>query len=216
MKRHLIVCAAFAGAAALAACDSSQNKAPEDSPGQTEAVNSAQDAMGAAVGAAAGPMAAMTTDSFVSAAAISDMYEIEAGKVASTKAKSADVKAFGKMMVDQHTKSSAELKGMVGGAGVTLPTEMDERRKGFLDNLKAAGAGDFDRVYMDQQVAAHEEALALMRGYADGGDNAAIKAFAAKTAPVVDQHLTQARSLRDAAQGAMGTAAPGGGANATN
>lgn len=201
MTRQLFVCAAAIGLMGLAACDSKQNEAP-DGPGQTEAVNAAQDAAGAAVGAASGPMAAMTTDSFVGAAAVSDMFEVEAGKLASTKAKSAEVKAFGKMMADMHTKTTAELKPLAATAGITPPTEMDERRKGFLDNLKAASAADFDKVYLDQQVAAHEEALSLMKGYADGGDNAEIKAFAAKTAPVVDQHLTQARSLRDGAAAA--------------
>jgi putative membrane protein len=206
MKRHLILCAAALGALSLAACDSSQNAAPEGGPGQTDAVNAAQDAAGAAVGAAAGPMAAMTTDSFVGAAAVSDMFEVEAGKLASAQGKSADVKAFGKMMVDAHTKTTAELKPLATAANITPPAEMDERRKGFLDNLKAAGA-DFDKVYLEQQVAAHEEALSLMKGYADGGDNAGIKAFAAKTAPAVEEHLNHARSLRDGAQNAMAGAA---------
>jgi putative membrane protein len=116
-------------------------------------------------------------------------------------AKAAGVKAFGKMMVDGHTATSNELKPLAAAAGVTPPTEMDERRKGFIDNLKAAGA-DFDRVYLGQQVAAHNEALSLMRGYADGGDNAPIKAFAAKTAPIVEQHLMKARELEGAAAGA--------------
>lgn len=197
MTRQLFLCAAAIGALSLAACDSNQDEAP-DGAGQTEAVNAAQDAMGAAVGAAAGPMAAMTTDSFVGAAAVSDMFEVEAGKLASTKATSADVKAFAKMMVDMHTKTTAELKPLAAAAGITPPAEMDERRKGFLDNLKAASAADFDKVYLDQQVAAHDEALSLMKGYADGGDNADIKAFAAKAVPVVDGHLTQARALKDA------------------
>ena len=199
MKRHLILCAAALGALSLAACDSSQNAAPEGGVGQTEAVNTAQDAVGAAVGTAAAPVAAATTDGFVTGAAVSDMFEVEAGKLAATKAKSADVKAFGKMMAEMHAKSTAELKPLAAAAGITPPAEMDERRKGFLDNLKAAGAADFDKVYLEQQVAAHEEALSLMKGYADGGDNAGIKAFAAKATPVVEQHLTQARTLRDAA-----------------
>lgn len=195
--RHIFLTATAVALVALSACNRANDDTAEG-PGQSEAVNAAQDAMGAGVGMAAGPMAALTTDSFVGAAAVSDMYEVEAGKLAGTMAKSADVKAYGKMMVDMHTATTKELTPLAQKAGITPPAAMDERRKGFVDNLKAAGA-DFDRVYLDQQVAAHEEALSLMRGYADGGDNAEIKAFAAKTAPVVDQHLTQARSLRDAA-----------------
>jgi putative membrane protein len=197
MKRHLFVCAAALALFSVAACNRDDDDTAEG-PGQTEPVNAAQDAVGAGVGMASGPMAALTTDSFVGAAAVSDMYEVEAGKLASSMGKAADVKAYGKMMTEMHTATTKELGPMATKAGVTPPKELDERRKGFLDNLKAAG-GDFDKTYLDQQVAAHEEALNLMKGYADGGDNAEIKAFAAKTAPVVEQHLAKARSLRDTA-----------------
>ena len=52
-------------------------------------------------------------------------------------------------------------------AGTVLPTALDERRKGLIDNLNAASAGDFDRVWLTQQVAAHNEALTLLNGYKD-------------------------------------------------
>ncbi len=195
MLRQTFFCACAISALALTAC----NKEQDGTNDAAEAINAAQDATGAAVGAAAGPMAAATTEGFVSGAAMSDLYEVEAGKIAGAKATAAGVKAFGKMMVEMHTATTAELKPLAAAAGITPPAELDERRKGFLDNLRAASAADFDKVYLDQQVAAHDEALSLMKGYAGGGDNAAIKAFAAKTTGAVESHLTQAKSLRDAA-----------------
>jgi putative membrane protein len=35
----------------------------------------------------------------------------------------------------------------------------------------------------------------MLQGYAQSGDNADLKAFASKTAPVVEGHLTKARNL---------------------
>ena len=53
---------------------------------------------------------APSTPGFVQNAATSDMYEIEAGKIAIQKAQSDTVKTFGQMMVDAHSKTTEELK----------------------------------------------------------------------------------------------------------
>jgi putative membrane protein len=198
MIRPLLVGVA-AMALTLAAC---QRNETAESPGQTEPVNAAQDAMSSAVGAVASATLGQTTEGFATNAAISDMYEIEAGKLAQEKGQAAGVKEFGAMMVKDHTASSTEMKPLAQAANVTLPTELDERRKGLLDNLRAASAADFDKVYIDQQVAAHEEAHNLLAGYAQDGGDAGLKAFATKTAPIVQGHLEKARSMQSGAAAA--------------
>lgn len=199
MIRPLLVGVA-AMALTLAACQ--RNEADTASPGQSEPVNAAQDAMSSAVGAVSAATLGQTTEGFATNAAISDMYEIEAGKLAQEKGQAAAVKEFGAMMVKDHTASSTEMKPLAQAANVTLPTELDERRKGLLDNLRAASAADFDKVYTDQQVAAHEEAHNLLSGYGQDGGDAGLKAFAAKTAPIVQGHLDKARALQAAAAAA--------------
>ena len=194
MTRGLMLAAAAVAALSLAGC----NKKAEDSaanPGQTAPVNAAQDAVGAAVGqTSAATLGSHDTGAFVSNASQSDMYEIEAGKMAATMAKNADVKAFGKMMVTAHTAMTNEMKPLVTAAGQTPAAALDQRRQGFLDNLRASK--NFDKDYIDQQVAAHEEALTLMKGYGDAGDDAGLKAAAAKAVPTVQKHLDQAKALQ--------------------
>jgi putative membrane protein len=188
--------ALFAAAAALSLAACGQN----NNPGQSEPVNTVQDATSAAVGqTSAATLGANTLGGYVSNAAIGDMYEIEAGRMAQERAQNADVKAFGQMLVTDHTATSNEMKPLAAAAGETAPTEMDERRKGLLDNLRAASAADFDRVFLDQQVAAHQEAITLHRGYADNGEDAQLKAFAGRTVPKLEQHLERARQLQGAA-----------------
>lgn len=208
MTRALLLAAAAATALSLSACNqrnaegntaeanrSAMNTAA--APGQSGPVNAAQDAMGAAVGAtSAATVGARDTDAFVQNAVESNMYEIEAAKIAQQKASSADVKAFAKTMITDHTAMLNELKPVITKAGKTAPTELDQRRQGLLDNLRAAGANDFDKTYLDQQVAAHEEASTLLKGYADNGDNADLKAAASKAAPKVQAHLDKAKSLQ--------------------
>jgi putative membrane protein len=201
MKRALYLAAAAAAALSLAACNQNQKNAAADAnPGQSEPVNAAQDAVGAVVGqTSAATLGANTLGGYVSNAAMGDMYEIQAGNIAAQKASSADVKALAKMIVTDHTAASNEMKPLASAAGQTPPTELDQRRKGMIDNLNAASAADFDKVYLTQQVAAHEEAVTLHSGYADNGDTASLKAHAAKVLPKIQAHLERARALANKA-----------------
>jgi len=182
----------------LAACQKHDATPSAADPGTSNStVNAAQDATSAAVGAAsASTMGQVSTDAFVANAPISDMYEIQAGEIAQKKGQSKGVKDFGKMMVADHTALSATMKPLIAATGKTPPTGLDERRKGMIDNLNAASAADFDKVYLDQQEAAHNEALTLMQGYADHGDDAGLKDAAAKAAPKVQAHLDQVKALK--------------------
>jgi putative membrane protein len=200
MKRALFLSAAVAVGLSLAACQKTDQQPSAADPGTgNDAVNAAQDATSAAVGAtSAATVGQMSTDAFVTNAAISDMYEIQAGEIAQKKGQSADVKAFGKMMVADHTALSNALKPLITAAGKTPPTGLDERRKGLIDNLNAAAPAEFDQVYLSQQEAAHSEALTLMQGYADKGDDVGLKDAASKAVPKVQAHLDHVKKLQAA------------------
>lgn len=201
MKHALLFAAAAAGALSLATCQR-REAAPTPNPAEpgtsNTAVNAAQDTTSAAVGAVSANLGSLSTDQFVTNAGISDLYEIQAGQVAQRKGQSQDVKAFGKMMVTDHTAMSNEMKPLMTSAGKTPPVGLDERRKGMVDNLNAAPAGEFDKTYLNQQETAHREALDLMKGYADRGDNAQLKAAAAKAVPKIQAHLDRVRELQSA------------------
>lgn len=197
MNRFSLTAAALA-ALAIAGCQQKDEVADPANPGTSnEAVNAAQDATSAAVGTAAATTAGQySTDAFVTNAAISDMYEIQAGEIAQKKGGSAGVKDFGKMMVADHTAMSNAMKPLIAAAGKTAPTGLDERRKGLIDNLNAAPAADFDRVYLEQQEAAHNEALSLMQGYAANGDDAGLKGAAGQAVPKIQAHLDHVQKLK--------------------
>ena len=162
----------------------------------TEAVSKVEDATAGVVGKISAEMTT-TTQGFVTAAAISDMYEVSAGKLALQRSASPAVKEFAQKMVDAHTETTAKLKGIIASNNikVTPPAHVDSRRQGMLDNLRGASAADFDHRYISQQVAAHKEADILMRGYAKDGDNAAVKTFASDTSKHVRMHLSMAEKL---------------------
>ena len=221
MKRTLLLSGAFAAMLAVAACGE-KNEVVQDGPvenasaqsgvGSNPVSNAAQDAASGAVGAASAATLGRTTEGFVTGAAIGDMYEIESSKLALEKAQSADLKKYAQKIIDDHTKMSADLKKAAGTAqGVTVPTALDERRQGMIDNLRQAPAGGFDEVYRNQQIASHEESLAFARTYAEAGDNAALKAHATKGAPMIEAHLNTVRGM-----GGQSGGNAGGGNNTTS
>jgi putative membrane protein len=213
MKHAIFLTAASVAVLSLAACNkpasttasdtansagnAASNTASNTADAAGTAVDKAQDATGAAVGAtSAATLGSRDTGAFVSNASQTDMYEIEAGKMAQQRSKNADVKAFGKKMVTDHTAMSNSMKPLIAAAGQTPATSLDQRRQGFIDNLKSASDADFDKTYVDQQVAGHEEALTLFQGYAKDGPDAGLKGGAAKAIPMVQMHLDGAKSLQ--------------------
>jgi len=163
-----------------------------------------EDAAGRTLGAG-GAAAPGTATDYVTKAALGDMYEIESSKLALTKAQSPAVKKFAQQMIDDHTATTAKIEATVAQQrlNITPPAALDDRRRGMIANLNGLSGTDFDRTYLDQQTAAHQEALLLHKGFAEGGDNGALKGVAAEIAPKVEHHLAMVKQLDE--QGADGT-----------
>jgi putative membrane protein len=135
------------------------------------------------------------TEDFVKEAAVSDMFEIESSRLATTKGDAA-TKAFAAQMVTDHTKTSSELKTAVtGDSGLQIPTALDDSHQSKLDKLKGLSGADFAKEYRSVQVSAHKSAVSLFKRYADGGEDAKLKAWAAKTLPALQHHLEMAEAL---------------------
>ena len=137
-----------------------------------------------------------STQDFVTEAANSDMLEIESSKLVAAKG-DARHKAFAEQMIKDHTATSAELKTLVGSGKVqvNLPAAMDKAHGAKLDKLNSLSGADFIKAYEDMQVSAHKDAVSLFDRYAKGGDNPALKGFAAKTLPHLREHLKMAQDL---------------------
>lgn len=178
--------------------------APADQPGHqnpapgsaNETVSAVKDTTYGLVGQISASMTT-TTRGFINAAAISDMYEVTAGKIALQRSTSPAVKEFAQKMVDAHTTTTDRLKSIIADKdiAVTPPAHVDTLHEGLLDDLRAAKSGDFDHRYISQQIAAHKAADMLFRGYAKDGDLGALKKFAAATDPDIKMHLDMADKL---------------------
>jgi len=138
---------------------------------------------------------AVVQDNFWTKAAASGLAEVELGKLAAQKAQNPEVKKFAQMMVTDHTRANEELKALAAKKGVVLPTSLASSHQSMLEKLQGLSGAEFDKAYVEGQVDDHETAVDLMDDNDDNSD-ADIKAFAAKTLPVVKSHLEMIKGIQ--------------------
>ena len=119
--------------------------------------------------------------SFIQKAAGGGQQEVENGKMAEKQGKSANVKRIGARMVVDHTKANKELTELANRKGVKFDT-----RGVRAQNI---GAADFDRQYLKLLEMDHKNDIAEFQKEAKSGDDRDVKAWAAKTLPMLQQHL---------------------------
>lgn len=136
------------------------------------------------------------TQDFVTEAASSDMFEIESSKLALERSDD-KTKTFAQQMMTDHQKTSDELKALVAGGKVqaTIPTAMSSSHQSMLDDLNKLQGDDFTKQYHSDQEDVHEDAVDLFKRYGDEGENAELKAWAAKTRTALEHHLQMAKDL---------------------
>jgi putative membrane protein len=100
-------------------------------------------------------------------------------------------------MITAHTESTAKLKKLASAKpGMTPDATLDVDQQQKLDALKALKGADFDHAYVADQVAAHQQALGALNGYAASGDDPDLKTFAMNLVPTVTAHLNMAQALK--------------------
>lgn len=148
---------------------------------------------------AAAPAAVPATgQEYATMAAASDLFEIESSRLAQQKGQSAELKQFAQMLITEHEKSTADLKTAAAAAqpAVTVTPALNSEQQANMAALQAASGAEFDRLYIQQQIPAHEKALAMVQGYAQSGDVAGLKQHAQTVSGPVQKHLEQARQLQ--------------------
>lgn len=137
--------------------------------------------------------ASAATQKFVKTAAITDMFEIKAGQLAQEKTQDQAYKDFAQMIINDHTKTTNELKSM--NVGVLLPQDLDSTHKKKIDKLNSLSGAAFERQFKTDQIEGHKQAIAQFEQYAKSGDNAQLKQWAQTTLPTLKTHLQHAEAL---------------------
>ncbi|HEY0419913.1 MAG TPA: DUF4142 domain-containing protein, partial [Acetobacteraceae bacterium] len=103
---------------------------------------------------------------------------------------------FAQMMVQDHTTLSQEMITTATGAGLPAPqAALDPTQVQMLQSLRSARGTQRDRLYVQQQVTAHQQALQLHSTYAQNGDNMTLRGIATRAVPIVQGHLNEIQRL---------------------
>jgi putative membrane protein len=144
------------------------------------------------------PMSGVSATDYVKLAADSDMYEIQSSRLALTKSKRDDVKAFAQQMVTDHTGTTKALMAALKNNDRTIArpsTQLSSANAAKLALLKKAPKATFDDMYLQQQAQAHQAAWALHKGYATDGTDPALKQVASTAVPVIERHLQHVKQM---------------------
>jgi putative membrane protein len=131
-----------------------------------------------------------------------NQVDVDAGKLAKSRAHSKDVKKFAQQMITDHTAVNKQATALAKKLKVT-PEASDTSRslkKGGDDNLaalkKLKGAA-FDKAYVDHEVAYHQAVLdAIDKTLVPSADNAELKDLIVKVRPAFVAHLEHAQHLQ--------------------
>ena len=131
-----------------------------------------------------------------------NQVDIDAGKLAESKGKSKDVKAFGKQMVTDHSGVNKQAVALVKKLKVTPednPTSQSLKSGGEenVKKLKGLKGAEFDKAYTDHEVAYHEQVLgAIDKTLVPNAKNEELKALIVKMRPAFVAHLEHAKMIQ--------------------
>ena len=148
-------------------------------------------------------LAAPSDGEILAIAQAANTAEIDAGKLAKSRAQNPQVKQFAQQMIKDHSAMNAEL-----AKNLDLKLMDNDESQGIrqdaldsLEKLKSMRGADFDKAYIDKQVMMHEEVVAMMQDkLIPNAQNPQLKAALDKAAPKVQSHLKMARQIQSSMQ----------------
>ena len=131
-----------------------------------------------------------------------NQVDVDAGKLAASKATNPEVKKFAQMMVTDHTGVNKQAVDLATKLGVK-PEDNDTAKslasggQANLANLKTLKGKEFDKAYVDHEVAYHQAVLdAVDKTLIPGAKNEELKALLVKVRPAFVAHLEHAKMVQ--------------------
>jgi putative membrane protein len=145
---------------------------------------------------AATPALAKDDKSFLTDVVMGNNAEIAIGKLAEAQGGSEAVRSYGKVLVDDHSKSQTEVAPMAKAAGVTMMDGMMPADEAEYNKLKALKGKAFDAELASSMAKAHKMMIAEFTEQTKSGSPETVK-LAAATLPTLEKHLKLATALEN-------------------
>jgi putative membrane protein len=131
-----------------------------------------------------------------------NQIDIEAGKLARANSKTKEVQDFAQQMITDHTAVNKQAAALAQKLGVK-PEDSDTSKSlkqaaaDATKKLKGLKGAEFDKAYVDREVAYHQQVLdAIDKVLIPSAQNAELKALIEKVRPAIAAHLEHAKHLQ--------------------
>lgn len=147
----------------------------QTSPGLAQETDAARKAAAAGDAKAA---AAPNAEQFARRASQSNLFDIEAARLATVRAKDPDTSVFAQQVLNDQLKAQADLKVAAAEEGLSLVNTLDGSQKRKLETLKKLDGEGFDKAFYTVQKETQRSTLNLLSEYGAKGERESLRAFA--------------------------------------
>ncbi len=148
------------------------------------------------------PATTMTDGNIAAIVVAANDVDVKAGELAKSTSKNSKVKAFAEQMITDHTSVNKQASDLA--KRVNLTPEDNEASKqlksngdAMRDTLKTRKGAEFDKAYIDNEVAYHEAVLSMIDNtLIPGAQNADLKSLLQNVRPAFAAHLEHAKQVQ--------------------
>lgn len=131
-----------------------------------------------------------------------NQIDVDAGKLAKAQSSNKEVQDFAQQMITDHTAVNKQAAALAGKLGVK-PQDSDTSKSlkqaaaEATKKLKGLKGAQFDKAYVDNEVAYHQQVLdAIDKVLIPSAQNAELKGLITKVRPAIAAHLEHAKHLQ--------------------
>jgi putative membrane protein len=191
MKATLKFSAILLGIFLLQSCGTSEDKNADT---DTSAIDSIRDSTVANNSSDAKQSDAPDEATFLSAAAVGGLMEVEAANAAASQSSNTKIKEFAMLMLKDHGKANQDVASLAAKLAVSIPKSLPDDHAMHLRELKKLNDNKFDQQYITMMLADHAKTVKLFTA-GQSLSNAEVKAFAIKTLPIIQAHYDKAVTI---------------------
>jgi putative membrane protein len=133
---------------------------------------------------------------FIETAAANNMLEVTLGKLAFEKANNQGVRAYGKLMEQDHKQIHDALTVLSAAKGLKLPVSLPPKKMEQVRQMEKMETAYFEKLYLKMMIEDHNKDIELFKGAGDSPDTA-ISNFSRQVLPVLESHLEKALKVRE-------------------
>jgi putative membrane protein len=179
---------------AISACAFQACHGPKDSKSAADSANAVKDTTTSGL---TGIAVDKDDAKFAVDAANGGMTEIALSQLAESRSVNNKIKDFAAMMVTDHSKAGAELGAIAKKKNITLPDSVSADSKKAIDDMTKKTGDSFDKAYVSKMIDDHKGAATLFENASKNVKDPDLNAFAVKTLPVINAHLTTINTIHN-------------------